>query len=94
MLVRTALETHFCASPVLQKTVGGLFETVIFERDGGRAGLRGILPAFYKGLVSGRFEIVFPWQMGIVMKTLRLLPAPLAFAITKNMIPEDKEAGA
>ena len=50
--------------------------------------------AFYKGLLSGRFEIVFPWQMGLVMKTLRLLPAPLAFAITKNMIPDEKEAPA
>ncbi|WP_306252629.1 SDR family oxidoreductase [Parvularcula sp. IMCC14364] len=46
--------------------------------------------AFYKGLLSRRFEIVFPWQMGIIFKFIRMLPAPLAFALTKNMIPDDK----
>ncbi|MCI5044211.1 MAG: SDR family NAD(P)-dependent oxidoreductase [Aquisalinus sp.] len=46
--------------------------------------------AFYKGLVSRRFEIVFPWQMGIIFKLIRMLPAPLAFALTKNMIPDDE----
>ena len=45
--------------------------------------------AFYKGLLSKRFEIVFPWQMGIIFKFIRMLPAPLAFAITKQMIPEN-----
>ncbi len=44
--------------------------------------------AFYRGLMSGKFEIVFPWQMGIIFKFLRMLPAPLAFAITRRMIPE------
>ncbi len=48
--------------------------------------------AFYRGLVSGRFEVVFPWQMGIIFKFIRLLPAPLAFAITRRMIPNEGDA--
>ncbi len=47
--------------------------------------------AFYKGLMSRRFEIVFPWQMGLIFKFIGLLPAPMAFAITRRMIPEDKD---
>lgn len=46
--------------------------------------------AFYKGLMSKKFEVVFPWQMSLIMKTLRLLPNWLALKITKNFIPEDE----
>ena len=49
--------------------------------------------AFYNGLMSRRFEIVFPWQMSLIFKTLRLLPAPLAFALTRKMIPENEDGG-
>ena len=45
--------------------------------------------AFYKGLMSKRFEIVFPWQMGVIFKLIKVLPSPLAFAITRKMIPEE-----
>lgn len=45
--------------------------------------------AFCRGLRSRRFEIVFPWQMSMIMNLLRILPAPLAFAITRRMIPDD-----
>jgi len=38
------------------------------------------------GLKTGRFEIVFPWQMSLAMKTLALLPHRLLFAITKRML--------
>jgi short-subunit dehydrogenase len=38
-----------------------------------------------KGLDSRRFETVFPLRMAIAMKTLRLLPNSLAFAITRRM---------
>lgn len=46
--------------------------------------------AFYKGLMSRKFEIIFPWQMGLLMKTLRLLPNWLFFPLAKNFIPDDK----
>ena len=44
--------------------------------------------AFYRGLGSDRFEIVFPRAFACLMKLLRHLPAPLAFAITRRMVPE------
>jgi short-subunit dehydrogenase len=34
----------------------------------------------YRGLMSSRFEIVFPWPMAVVMKLLRILPYRLYFA--------------
>ena len=34
-----------------------------------------------KGLESGRFEIAFPWQMMVLMKTVRLLPNWLYFRL-------------
>ena len=43
--------------------------------------------AFYRGLQRGRFEIVFPRSAAYLMKMLRLLPYPLAFAITRRLIP-------
>ena len=45
--------------------------------------------AFYKGLLSNRFEITFPWRFAALMKILRCLPAPLAFAITRRMVPSN-----
>ncbi len=38
------------------------------------------------GLEKNRFEIVFPWQMSLLMKLLRILPYPLFFAITRRMV--------
>lgn len=45
--------------------------------------------AFYRGLRSNRFEITFPWRFAAMMKILRCLPAPLAFAITRRMVPSN-----
>ncbi len=45
--------------------------------------------AFYRGLQSQRFEIVFPWRFAFLMKLLRLMPAPLAFAVTRRLVPRD-----
>ena len=44
--------------------------------------------ALYRGLQSSRFEIVFPWRFAILLKILRLLPAPLAFALTRRLVPD------
>lgn len=38
-----------------------------------------------RGLASRRFEIAFPWQMAMLMNLFRLLPYPIAFAITRRM---------
>lgn len=45
--------------------------------------------AFYRGLRSDRFEIVFPRRFAYLLKLLRVLPAPLAFAITRRFVPRD-----
>ena len=50
--------------------------------------------AFYRGLMSNRFEIVFPWQMKWAMKLLRILPNRLFLALSKKMIPDDTPSGA
>ena len=44
--------------------------------------------AFYRGLASDRFEIVFPRRPACLMKLLRLLPHPLFFAVTRKLVPE------
>ena len=44
--------------------------------------------AFYRGLGSKRFEIVFPRRLAYLLKILRCLPAPLAFAVTRRLVPE------
>ena len=41
--------------------------------------------AFYRGLRSRRFEVVFPWRMGLAMGLLRALPNRLALAITRRI---------
>lgn len=46
--------------------------------------------AFYRGLRSERFEIVFPRRLAYLMKAMRLLPYPVFFALTRRMIPRDK----
>lgn len=38
------------------------------------------------GLKSRRFEIAFPWQMVLLIKTLRNLPHWLKFAVTRKMV--------
>ena len=42
--------------------------------------------AIMKGLEQPRFEIIFPWQMGMAMKLLALLPHRLRLAITRRMV--------
>ena len=44
--------------------------------------------AFFRGLHSDRFEIVFPRRFAYLLKILRCLPAPLAFAVTRRLVPE------
>ena len=44
--------------------------------------------AFYRGLRSERFEIVFPRRFAYLLKVLRCLPAPLAFAVTRRLVPQ------
>jgi short-subunit dehydrogenase len=44
--------------------------------------------ALYRGLGSERFEIVFPRRFAYMLKVLRCLPAPLAFAITRRLVPD------
>lgn len=44
--------------------------------------------AFYRGLCSERFEIVFPRRLAYLLKLLRCLPASLAFAVTRRLVPE------
>ena len=41
-----------------------------------------------RGLDKGRFEIVFPWRMAVAMKLLRILPYPVAFWLTRKMLPK------
>ncbi|MHC4089222.1 MAG: SDR family NAD(P)-dependent oxidoreductase [Planctomycetota bacterium] len=45
--------------------------------------------ALYRGLQSDRFEIVFPRRFAYLLKLLRIMPAPLAFAITRRMVPRE-----
>ena len=42
--------------------------------------------SIYKGLMTQKFEIVFPWKFAVVMKFLRLLPNRLLFALTSRMV--------
>jgi len=48
--------------------------------------LEDAVEAFYQGLQSNRFEIVFPWRFAILMKLLRLLPYPVFFGITRRLL--------
>ncbi len=44
--------------------------------------------AFYDGLQSRRFEIIFPRRFAYLLKILRLLPYPLALAVTRKLLPK------
>ena len=44
--------------------------------------------AFYRGLQSGAFEIVFPRRLAYLLKVLRVLPYPLALAMTRRLLPK------
>jgi NAD(P)-dependent dehydrogenase (short-subunit alcohol dehydrogenase family) len=48
--------------------------------------------AFFQGLQSDRFEIAFPRRFVFLMKLLRCLPAALAFAATRRILPKDRGA--
>jgi short-subunit dehydrogenase len=39
-----------------------------------------------RGLERKKYEIIFPWQMAVAMKVLRVLPHWLQFAITRRMV--------
>ena len=43
--------------------------------------------AFYRGLRSNAFEIVFPRRFAYLMKLFRLLPYPLTFALSRKLVP-------
>ena len=42
--------------------------------------------AFYKGLQSNRFEIVFPRRFAYLMKAFRLMPYGLALRLSKRLV--------
>ena len=44
--------------------------------------------AFYRGLQSGSFEIIFPLRLAYLLKLLRVLPYPLALAMTRRLLPK------
>jgi len=44
--------------------------------------------ALYRGLHSNRFEIAFPRRFAYMMSVLRILPAPIAFALTRRLVPQ------
>ena len=43
--------------------------------------------AIMKGLEKKKYEIIFPWQMAVMMKLFRVLPHWLQFAISRRMVP-------
>ncbi len=45
--------------------------------------------AFYRGLMSNRFEIVFPKRFAYLMKVLRVMPHALALRLTKRLVPQE-----
>jgi NADP-dependent 3-hydroxy acid dehydrogenase YdfG len=44
------------------------------------------IDAIMRGLNAKKYEIIFPWQMAVLMKLLRILPHWLQFAITRRMV--------
>lgn len=45
--------------------------------------------AFFRGLASNRFEIVFPRRLGWLLGLLRCLPNRVALAATRRLVPRD-----
>lgn len=39
-----------------------------------------------KGLKAGRYEIIFPWKMALVIRFLHRLPQSLRFAVTRRLL--------
>lgn len=39
----------------------------------------------YRGLVSGRFEVAFPWQLTTILKALRIMPNRLYLKVASRM---------
>jgi hypothetical protein len=52
------------------------------------------IDALVKGLASDRFEITFPLRLAWMMKLLRLMPYPLAFALTRRLLPQEPASHA
>ena len=44
-----------------------------------------------RGLVKKKFEIVFPWQMMLGLKLMRILPYALYFPLTRRMLSRIKD---
>lgn len=47
--------------------------------------------AFFRGLSSNSFEIIFPRRFAYLMKVLRCLPYRLFFALTRRALPKSKD---
>ncbi len=45
--------------------------------------------AFYRGLMSDRFEIVFPRRFAYLMKLLRIMPNAVALRVTRRLVPAE-----
>jgi short-subunit dehydrogenase len=48
--------------------------------------LEDAVAALYRGLMSNRFEIVFPWRFAMMMKLLSVLPYGLYFRLTRRLL--------
>jgi short-subunit dehydrogenase len=46
--------------------------------------------AFWRGLQSDRFEIVFPWRFAMLVKLFRIMPYWLALKLAERMVPKDQ----
>ncbi len=45
--------------------------------------------AMVAGLESRRFEVIFPRRLAYILKTLKLLPYPLFFALMRKVLPRE-----
>ena len=50
--------------------------------------------AFYRGLTSNRFEIVFPRRLAWLLRLLRLLPYRLSLSMTRRLVPVEGDESA
>ncbi len=46
-----------------------------------------------RGLKARRYEIIFPWQMRLAIKTLHILPARLRFIVTRRLVSRWRDGG-